>query len=48
VFLGRLVKNISQETPIWMKALAMEVLKDICADEKLLRLAFFLKVDSLY
>ncbi len=36
VFLERMVRILTQETPIWMKALTMEVLKEICADDKLL------------
>ncbi|ELR19146.1 MON2 family protein [Acanthamoeba castellanii str. Neff] len=37
VFLERMVRIMSQETPIWTKALTLEVLKDICSNEKLLR-----------
>lgn len=37
VFLERMVRIMSQESSIWMKALAMEVLKDICGSEKLLK-----------
>ncbi|KAL6072015.1 Endocytosis and vacuole integrity protein [Balamuthia mandrillaris] len=45
VFLERIIRMLTTETPIWLKTIALETLRIFCADVKLMR-AIYLNYDS--